>query len=186
MTEEKNKIEAILFTTGRFLTIEEVSQMCGIGSIGFVRQALEELQEDYRGRSGALDIINEKNRWKLNIHKNYLYLTEKLLSDAELDLPSQETLAVIAYKQPAIQSDVIRTRGNKAYDHIKRLKEEGFLISEKFGRTKILKLTQKFYDYFDVVEEELKEKLVGESIEKEKPQLEEKETVFEAEKNTPQ
>ncbi len=179
MTEEKNKIEAILFTTGRFLTIEEISQMCGIGSIGFIRQALEELEEEYKTRSGALEVIKEKDRWKLNIHKDYLYLTEKLLSDAELDLPAQETLAVIAYKQPAIQSDVINTRGNKAYDHIKRLKEEGFLVSEKFGRTKILKLTQKFYDYFDVVEEELKAKLTGEEVPKKEedspPESEEKE-----------
>jgi segregation and condensation protein B len=185
MTEEKNKIEAVLFTTGKFLTIEEVSQMCGIGSIGFVRQSLGELQEEYKTRGGALEIVSEKNRWKLNIHKDFLYLTEKLLSDAELDLPAQETLAVIAYKQPAIQSDVIQTRGNKAYDHIKRLKEEGFLVSERFGRTKILKLTQKFYDYFDVVEEELKEKLGGESIKIEKLPVEEKETISE-EKNIPE
>ena len=171
MQEEKNKVEAVLFTTGRFLTLEEVSQMCGIGSIGFIRQSLEELQKEYGDRGGALEIVNEKDRWKLNIHKDYLYLTDKLLSDAELDIPAQETLAVIAYKQPAIQSDVIHTRGNKAYDHIKRLKDEGFLISERFGRTKILKLTQKFYDYFDVLEEELKEKLVGEKVEEEKDDI---------------
>ena len=167
MTEEKNKIEAVLFTMGKFLSIEEISQMSGIGSIGFIRQALEELQGDYSKKGGALEIVNEKDKWELNIHKNYLYLTEKLLTDAELDLPAQETLAVIAYKQPAIQSDVINTRGNKAYDHIKRLKDEGFLVSEKFGRTKVLKLTQKFYDYFDVMEEDLKEKLVEKFSEKE-------------------
>lgn len=159
MTNEKNKIEAVLFTTGRFLNAEEISNMSSIGSIGFVKQSLDELKEEYSSKSGALEIVNDKDRWKLNIKKDYLYLTEKLLSDAELDVPTQETLAVVAYKQPAIQSDVTKTRGNKSYDHIKKLKEEGFLISEKFGRTKILKLTQKFYDYFDVVEDDLKDKL---------------------------
>ena len=89
-----------------------------------------------------------------------MYLTERLLSDAELDKPTQETLAIIAYRQPSIQSDVIKYRGNKAYDHIKKLKEEGFLFSERFGRTKLLKLSQKFFDYFDVVEDKLKEKLI--------------------------
>ncbi len=166
MTEEKNKIEAVLFTTGRFLSVEEISKMASIGSIGFIKQALDELKEEYASKNGALEIVSDKERWKLNIRKNYLHLTEKLLSDAELDLPAQETLAVIAYKQPAIQSDVIKTRGNKSYDHIKKLKEEGFLISEKFGRTKILKLTQKFYDYFDVIEDELKDKLTIEEKEK--------------------
>jgi segregation and condensation protein B len=166
MSEEINKIEAVLFTTGRFLNVEEISKMSSIGSIGFIKQALDELKEKYSSNGGALEVINDKDRWKLNIRKEYLHLTEKLLSDAELDLPAQETLAVIAYKQPAIQSDVIKTRGNKSYDHIKNLKEEGFLVSEKFGRTKILKLTQKFYDYFDVIEDELKDKLVVEGKDK--------------------
>ena len=161
MQDHKNKIEAILFTTGRFLTIDEVGRLAGIGSVGFIKQVLDELKESYSKRETALEIINdEKSRWKLNIRKEYLYITEKLLSDAELDKPTQETLAIIAYRQPAIQSDVINYRGNKAYDHVKKLKEEGFVISERFGRTKLLKLTQKFFDYFDVVEEELKENLI--------------------------
>tara|TARA_Y100000034_G_scaffold26195_1_gene31276 strand:- start:56 stop:556 length:501 start_codon:yes stop_codon:yes gene_type:complete len=161
MQDNKNKIEAILFTTGRFLTIDEISRLVGIGSIGFIKQILDELKEDYSKRETALELINdEKSRWKLNIRKDYLYLTEELLSDAELDKPTQETLAIIAYRQPAIQSDVINYRGNKAYDHIRKLKEEGFVLSERFGRTKLLKLTQKFFDYFDIVEDELKEKLV--------------------------
>ena len=88
-----------------------------------------------------------------------MYLTERILTDADLDKPTQETLAIIAYRQPAIQSDVINYRGNKAYDHVKKLKEEGFVLSERFGRTKLLKLTPKFFDYFDVVEDELKDKL---------------------------
>jgi len=160
MQEHKNKIEAILFTTGKFLSLDEISKLCSIGSVGFIKQALEELKKDYEEKKNSLEIIkDEKNRWKLNIRKDYLYLTEELLTSAELDSPTQETLALIAYRQPAIQSDIVSYRGNKAYDHIGKLKEENFIVSERFGRTRILKLTQKFYDYFDVVEDNLKEKL---------------------------
>ena len=103
----------------------------------------------------------------MDVKEEYISLINKLATgNAEFSKAEQETLAVIAYKQPAIQSDVIKTRGNKSYDHIKKLKEEGFLISEKFGRTKILKLTQKFYDYFDVIEDELKDRLVIEEKDK--------------------
>jgi len=80
-----------------------------------------------------------------------LSVTEKLLTDAELDKPTQETLAIIAYKQPMFQSDVIKIRGNSAYDHIKVLKEHDFVTSEKSGRTRVLKLAPKFFEYFDVV-----------------------------------
>ena len=49
-------------------------------------------------------------------------------------------------------------RGNTAYDHIKDLQQLEFVTSEKTGRTRTLKVTQKFYDYFDIVQDELKQK----------------------------
>ena len=73
-------------------------------------------------------------------------------------MPVQKTLAIIAFKNPVLQAEVIKIRGNKAYDHIKLLKDEGLLISEKSGRTKLLKLTPQFYDYFDIAEPQLKQK----------------------------
>ncbi|MCX6256024.1 MAG: SMC-Scp complex subunit ScpB, partial [Bacteroidia bacterium] len=57
---------------------------------------------------------NDNEKWKLTIKKEYLYLTEKLLSDCEFDFPTQETLAMVAYKNPALQCDIIKIRGNKA------------------------------------------------------------------------
>ena len=57
------------------------------------------------------------------------------------------------------ESKVIKIRGNKAYDHIKLLKESELITAEKAGRTRLLKLTQKFYDYFDVADQILKDKL---------------------------
>ncbi len=161
MSEDKKKIEAILFTTGRFLKLDDISRMCGIGSVGYLKTLLNEIKEEYAKRETALDIVEDGGRWKLNIRKEFLHLTEKLLDDAELDLPTQKTLAVVAYKQPAIQCDVVSIRGNKSYDHIRKLKEEGFVTSERFGRTKLLKLSQKFYDYFDVVQDELKSKFMN-------------------------
>ena len=157
MQDYKKRIEAMLFTTGKFLTPQELSKLCSIGNLEYLRKSLEELKEKYNNQESALEIINEDDKWKLSIKKDYLHLTEKLLTTAELDLPTQETLAVIAYKQPSIQNDVIKIRGNKAYDHVKNLVEQNFITSEKFGRTRILKLTQKFYDYFDVIDKNLKE-----------------------------
>ena len=159
MDDIKNRIEAVLFTTGRFVGIEELAKLCGIGSAGFIKESLELLKNDYEQKNSALQIIQQGDKFKLNIKKEYLYLTESLLTDSELDKPAQETLAVIAYKNPALQSEIIKIRGNGAYDHIKILKDLDFIISEPSGRSKILKLTSKFYDYFDVVENELRSKL---------------------------
>ena len=159
MQDDKNKAETVLFTTGRFLNLDEISKLSGIGSVGYLKELLDGLKKDYETRNGALEIISQGEKWKINIRKEYLHLTENLLTDAELDRPTQETLAVIAYKNPAQQHEIIKIRGNKAYDHIGILKELDFVTSEPSGRSRLLKLTQKFYDYFDVVADQLKAKL---------------------------
>ena len=159
MQDDKNKVETVLFTIGRFLNLDEISKLSGIGSVGYLKELLDGLKKDYETRNGALEIISQGEKWKINIRKEYLHLTENLLKDAELDRPTQETLAVIAYKNPAQQHEIIKIRGNKAYDHIGILKELDFVTSEPSGRSRLLKLTQKFYDYFDVVADQLKAKL---------------------------
>jgi len=157
MQDIKNKIEAVLFISGKYMDIEEIANFCNIGSIGVVRDAMAELQEEYNKRAGGLGIFEEKGKYKLNLKKEYNHLSTNLVSSCELDAPTQATLAVIAYKQPSFQAEIIKMRRNKAYDHIKTLREQEFVTSEKSGRTRLLKLAPKFFDYFDVVEKEMKE-----------------------------
>jgi len=159
MQETKNKVEAVLFTTGRFMGIEEISRLVGIASQGMIKQTIEEIKKDYDNHNSSLTIFEEENKFKLGIKKQFNYLTTNLLSDSELDNSTTKTLALIAYKKPALQSDIIKMRGNKAYDHIKLLKEQGFITSEPKGRSRLLDLTPKFFDYFDIIENQLKEKL---------------------------
>lgn len=158
MDEHRNKVEVILFTTGRFMDVEEIGKLVGIGSLGVVKDKLRELKEEYENKRSSLEIIEENGKWKLNIKKQYNYLTTNLLQDTELDNSTTKTLAIIAYKQPVLQSEIIKHRGNGAYDHIRILKERELVSSERKGRTRLLKLTPKFYDYFDIVENELKSK----------------------------
>ena len=157
--EVKHKIEAILFTLGKYVSLEELTKYCEIGSIGLIKEALEELKKDYINRNCSLEIQEHEGKIKLNIKKEFGFLTNRLLTSKELDNPTTKTLAIIAYKQPVTQNEVIKIRGNKAYDHIKSLKENNLVISEKKGRTRLLKLTQNFYEYFDIAETEAKDKI---------------------------
>ncbi len=158
MQDIKNRIEAVLFTVGRFVDLDELSRLTGIASKGTLNEALQSLIQDYKNKEGSLEIIQENENFKLNLRKEFLYVTTQLLDQTEFDKPTQETLALIAYKQPVMQADIIKIRGNGAYDHISKLKELEFIESEKSGRTRLLKTSAKFYDYFDVVGEELKQK----------------------------
>lgn len=157
--ELKNKIEAVLFTLGKFVSLEDLGKYCEIGSIGIIKEALDGLKKDYEGRNCSLEIEENEGRFKLNIKKEFGYLTNRLLSGRELDSPTTKTLAIIAYKQPVTQSEVIKMRGNKAYDHIKALKEQNLISAERKGRTRLLKVTSNFYEYFDIMENEAKDKI---------------------------
>jgi len=157
MDEIKDKIEAVLFTLGKFISLDELAKYCDIDSIDVVKEKLLELKKDYDKRECSLEIQNVEDKFKLNVRKKYGYLTNKLLATSEMDGPTTKTLAVIAYRAPVLQAEIIKVRGNKAYDHIKQLRDEGLVSSEPKGRSNLLKLTSRFYDYFDTAEPEIKE-----------------------------
>ncbi len=46
------------------------------------------------------------------------------------------------------QSVLVRIRGNKAYDHIKRFVAMGLLVKKKMGHTNELSLSEQFHEYF--------------------------------------
>ena len=140
------------------MSVEELSRLAD-ASTGDIQQSLEELKKEYEAKSSSVIIINEGDSWKLTVHEQFLPLVQKIVTEAELSKTVVETLAVIAFKYPIKQSDLIRIRTNKAYDHLKELEEMGYISRQKHGRTNLIKLTQKFFEYFDLPEEKLKEKL---------------------------
>ncbi|OYT36589.1 hypothetical protein B6U91_00895, partial [Candidatus Pacearchaeota archaeon ex4484_71] len=56
------------------------------------------------------------------------------------------------YKQPLKQSILVKIRGNKAYDHVKKFADLNLIKKKKEGHTNILTLSDEFYDYFNVSE----------------------------------
>ncbi len=74
---------------------------------------------------------------------------------AEFTKSEQETLAIIAYKQPMRQSVLVKIRGNKAYDHIRNFVNLGLVLKKRAGHTWDLNLSEGFYDYFHVGQGEI-------------------------------
>lgn len=183
MDDLKNKVEAILFTVGKKIDIEEIAKLCRT-NLEDVKNALEQLKKEYDEKDTSLIIFEEGTKWSLTAREKYVALTKRIVADTELSKTMLETLAVIAWKQPIKQSEVIAIRTNKAYDHVHELKDMGFVSSEKSGRTRLLKLTDKFFKYFEVSGEkdirELFDKKIKESVEEGKEEI--KEEIMEKEK----
>lgn len=143
------KIEAVLFGSGKYLTEEQIIELSGVPK-NKLKKALNELEKHYNSIETSLKVFHESDTWKLNIKEEYNDIMKNIVSEAEMPKPIMETLAVIAYKAPVLQSEVIDARGSGAYEHIGLLEEKGFVEKEKYGRTYKLKLGEKFYDYFDI------------------------------------
>lgn len=152
-TNEKNseeKVEAALFIAGRFLTLQELIMLTDVNPI-MLKEILHRLKKKYS--MGVLRIVERSNSYKMDIAEQYHFLINKLATGtAEFTKAEQETLAIIAYKQPIKQSVIIKIRGNKSYDHIKKFRELGLVVAKQEGHTLNLTLSEEFYEYFNVAQ----------------------------------
>lgn len=146
--ESLRKVEAALFIAGRFLNLKEVVALTDVNPI-LLRKLLSDLEDRYK--DSGINIVRKDDMWKMDVAQEYVDMVNKLATgSSEFSKAEQETLAIIAYKQPIKQSVVIKIRGNKAYDHIKNFVSMGLVHKKKMGHTSELSLTDEFYDYFHV------------------------------------
>jgi len=139
-------IEAALFMSSRPIMLDELARISGINSLGYLKQMLENLQKDYG--KGGMEIICGREGWHMQVRQRLLQHVAHLTPYSDIPEGCKRTLALIVYKEPMKQSDVIRVQGNKAYSYIKKLSKMGLVRAEKKGRTIQLKLTQEFERYF--------------------------------------
>ena len=148
--ENMKLIEAIFFISGRFLSMQELISLSSLNSL-VIKDSIEKLKEKYGKENSAIEIIERDNLWKMDVKQEYHSIINKLATgSAEFTKAEQETLAIIAYKQPIKQSVIIKIRGNKAYDHVHKFIQLGLLKAKREGHTNILTLSEEFYDYFSV------------------------------------
>ena len=147
-SENLKKIEAALFLSARFLSLNDLVMLTDINPL-MLRELIERLNEKYNSEESAIEIISKENMWKMDVRQEYVSMINKLATgSAEFSKAEQETLAVIAYKQPVKQSIIINIRGNKAYEHVKHFIEIGLVNAKRAGHTKELRLSDDFFEYF--------------------------------------
>src|SRR3989344_5071494 len=153
--EQARKIEAALFVAGKFMTIQELVALTEVNPI-LLKKSLEDLKDKYK--DSGINVIQRNNLWKMDVSEEYTWLVNKLATgSSEFSKAEQETLAILAYKQPMKQSVLVKIRGNKAYDHIKKFADMGLIKKKKMGHTFELTLDETFYDYFHVSGDEKQE-----------------------------
>ncbi len=178
--EDLKILEAVFFISGRFLNMQELISLSDLNPI-IIGDLIERLKDKYNKDDSALEIVEKNGLWKMDVRQEYSHIINKLATgSSEFTKAEQETLAIIAYKHPIKQSVIIKIRGNKAYDHIKKFYDLGLIKKKKIGHTHELSLSDDFYEYFSVSESErtnvagLSEE-INKEIEKAEKEVEEEE-----------
>lgn len=151
--KSEEMIEAVLFLAGRFLTLQELVKYTNINPLT-IKEAIQKLKERYN-EHGTLTIVERDDSYKMDVKSHCAHLINKIVTGStEFTKAEQETLAIIAYKQPITQATVVKIRGNKAYEHIKHLIQAGLIKTKKAGRTIDMTADESFYDYFNIEKKE--------------------------------
>lgn len=154
LTRPKDKIaliEAALYVTGKPLDIKTLGSVIGMRSEDKIREAARELMADYVKEGGAIEVLElSDGRFVMQLKPQYAPPVKRLATRQLLTPGPMKTLSFIAYKQPVTQSYVAKVRGNLSYSHVKLLQEMGLIDQEKLGRTKMLRTTPNFADYFNL------------------------------------
>lgn len=150
--ENLKKVEAALFIAGRFMSVKELVALTDINPL-LLKKLLEDLQDSYSDK--GISIVNQNDLWKMDVSGEYTNLVNKLATgSSEFSKAEQETLAMVAYKQPMKQSVLIKIRGNKAYDHVKKFVSMGLIVKKRMGHTSEISLSDTFHEYFQVPDKE--------------------------------
>ena len=156
MDDIKNIIESLLFVADEPLSIDRFKNIIGQAETKEIRQALEELGADYETRQGGFYLNQVAGGYQIRTRSEYMQWIKRLLQPKPLRLSKAalETLAIIAYKQPVIRSDVEHIRGVDCGGVLRVLLERKFIRvlgrREIPGRPLIYATTKRFLEVFDL------------------------------------
>ncbi len=156
MDDLKYIIESLLFVSEEPLGIETIRRVTDCDDTKRIRQALTELTDEYRQRNGGFYLAEVAGGFQLRTPSRFTAWIGKLIEpDApRLSRAALETLAIIAYKQPVIRSDVEQIRGVDSGGVLRMLMERKLIRilgrKEIPGRPLIYATTKLFLQVFDL------------------------------------
>jgi len=156
MDDLKNIVESLLFVADEPLSIDRFKNIIGQAETKEIRAALEELEADYEARRGGFYLNQVAGGYQIRTRPEYTEWIKRLLRPRPLRLSKAalETLAIIAYKQPVIRSDIEHIRGVDCGGVLRVLLERKFIRvlgrKEIPGRPLIYATTKHFLEVFDL------------------------------------
>jgi segregation and condensation protein B len=148
---QQQLVEAALYVSGRPLDLKTLGSIIGARSEEKIRTVARTVAERYRASNSPLQVMElPDGRFVMQLRAEFARHVKKLSNRPLLTPGPLRTLSFIALRQPVTQAYVVRVRGKLAYTHVKQLKDMDLITDEKVGRTRVLRTTTSFADYFNL------------------------------------
>jgi segregation and condensation protein B len=144
----KNNIESLLFISHKPLSIKELVKSVSSNKKD-VQSILEELEKEYKKRSGGIKILKIDEKYQLVTSDNSSDVVKKFIRSevtGELTKPSLETLTIIAYRAPISKAELELIRGVNCSVILRNLLMRG-LIEAREDREKMVVLYNITFDF---------------------------------------
>jgi segregation and condensation protein B len=157
MMEEKTAIiEALIFASEAPLAVERIAEVLADTERTEIVSLLEQLAKDYEARGSGICLSEVAGGYQFRTRAELAPWLRKLKAGRPgmLSPAAMETLAVVAYRQPIVKSEVDKIRGVDASGALKGLLEKRIvrIVGRKDvpGKPIIYGTTRKFLEIFNL------------------------------------
>ncbi len=154
--ELRGAIEAILYVAGEPVEEEALRIALEVTPLE-INEALEEMASQYDYERRGIRLMRFGRSIQLSTRPDYAAYVERLLQPVQrqnLSQAAMETLAVIAYRQPATRGDVEAVRGVKCDYSVQSLLNKGLIAEagrrDTLGRPTLFVTTDAFLRHFGI------------------------------------
>ena len=154
MPELKFIIESFLFVSEEPLTFDKMKSALPSTDVKAIKEALQTLTDEYDQRNGGICLVEVAGGYQLRTRPEYAEWVRKIIqpSAQRLSPAALETLAIVAYKQPIMRSDIEHIRGVDAGGILRMLLDRKLIRiqgrKEIPGRPLIYGTTRHFLELF--------------------------------------
>ena len=153
--QAKNIIEAMLFVSDKPLFLNEINGVLDEFKAQDIKDVISELSKEYEDASRAFRIKEIAGGYQITTDPSLAPWLKKLYKTSGADRlsgPSLETLAIVAYKQPATKPEIEAIRGVNVDGVLKTLIEKSLVRitgrRDTVGRPILYGTSQEFLQYF--------------------------------------
>ncbi|MDO4928579.1 MAG: SMC-Scp complex subunit ScpB [Corynebacterium sp.] len=123
-------LEAVLFVADRPLSLSELTRIVEADNEATVASMLEIISQEYSSRGSGIQLRHTNEGWRWYTAKAQAPAVERYVLDGaqtKLSRAALETLAVIAYRQPATRAQVAAVRGVNVDGVMRTLVQRGLI-----------------------------------------------------------